>query len=368
MKPQNKVRMRDLAIRDEVLLEEYIDVFREVLTSGALILSPKNEELEELIRKITGSRYASVCSSASSGLYLALKALNIGPGDEVITTPMSWLVSSSAILQVGAVPVFVDVDENYNLNPAEVVRAINPSTKAVLVVHYYGRLAQIQDLQKLAQEHNLYLIEDCAQSFGVQKDKVFTGTFGDVGVFSFSPMKVVGGFGDAGAVVTKHKHIYERINVLRHCGTVDREVCISPESKHIMDSLHAALLIKILPTYEELIHHRRRLGLRYIEGLNDVVDCPNLGNETEHSSYDFPIKLKDRNALHSFLNGLGIESRVRHPLLISDQPVHKNSKKFPLVRAKQFVNEILCLPMHNNMQAHEVDIVIGAVRQFKLGR
>jgi dTDP-4-amino-4,6-dideoxygalactose transaminase len=359
-----KVRMRNLSILDSHSIKQFSDKFLQMITNGELIQGEEVEHFESELNFIVDSPFSVSCSSASSGLYLALKSLNLSPGDEVITTPLTWLVTASSILQVGATPVFVDVDEDYNLDPESIIRAINEKTKAILVVHYYGKLAQIEAIADIARKHDLVLIEDAAQAFGVKRNNIWAGTFGDLGVFSFSPMKVIGGLGDAGAIVTRSKSLYDRLLILRHCGTINKEYCISPESKHIMDAIHAGFLRLKLKSTEDIITRRRQMALRYIHNIGHLVKCPNMGNDFEHSAYDFPIQLRQRDELCEYLHRRNIEARIRHPLLVSDQEVHRNSVKMDLTNASKLVRETLCLPIHNNIEEWEVDYVCEAIKEF----
>lgn len=358
------VRMRDLSIQDREVQRELHDKLQAVLESGELILGSSVSELELQVSNLVASPHSISCSSASSGLYLALKSLGIGNGDEVVTTPMTWLVTGSAILQVGATPVFVDVDENYNMNPEEFSRAINKKTKAVLVVHYYGRLADIEQICAVASQHGIMVIEDSAQAFGLRRNGSYSGTFGDVGVYSFSPMKVIGGLGDNGLVVCKSQSIAERLKTLRHAGTVDKEWCISPEGKHLMDSLHASFLTSFINRMDETIQKRRNAALKYHSVLETLVTVPDLGENFEHSAYDYAIRLQNRDSLHNYLTLNGIESRIRHPYLVSEQPVHRKSISHSLTRAKKYVKEIICLPIHNNIREEEIEYVSLKIREW----
>jgi len=359
-----EIRMRDLSIKNLDIQQALHLALQEALDDGQFILGDRVERFETQVRDMLGISHAVSCSSASSGLYLALKALNIGPGDEVITTPLTWLVTGSAILQVGATPVFVDVDENYNISPPAIRSAITEKTKCILAVHYYGRMANVGEIAKIALEFKVYLIEDCAQAFGAIRNDIFAGLYGDIGVFSFSPMKVIGGLGDNGMIVCKSSEIAERIKMLRYAGTVNKEWCVSPEGKHLMDALHASFLSIVINETDATIARRRQLAFQYEERLRDLVIVPSLGLHREHTAYDYAIRVKNRDSLNDYLNSLGIESRVRHPYLVSDQPVHTASIVHDLTNARTYVGEILCLPMHNNLREAEVDSVAKAVKDW----
>jgi UDP-2-acetamido-2-deoxy-ribo-hexuluronate aminotransferase len=358
------VRMRDLSIRDSHISAELELVLSRILESGQFIQGEEVVKFESLLSRFVNSPRSISCASASSGLYLAMKSLEMTVSDEVITTPLSWLVTASAIILAGATPVFVDVDDNFNIDPQEVEKAITSKTRAILVVHYYGRVAQIKELQKIADEHHLVLIEDAAQVFGAEIDGQSVGTFGEIGVFSFSPMKVIGGLGDGGAVVTRNHYLADKIEVLRVCGTIDKEFCISPELKHTMDALHAAFLGKIIPYTKMLINRRRQMAMEYQKHLPKEVICPDLGSRFEHTAYDFPVRVSHRDALNNYLNANGVESRIRHPLLVSNQVVHEHSIKFPMVQAERMVAETLCLPIHNNITIHEILFVCKKISDF----
>lgn len=362
--PYSYVRMRNLSVSSPKRKEAIVEKLMELMDSGELIQGKYVEAFESQVQSLSNVEYGVSCSSASSGLYLALKSLDLKPGDEVITTPLTWLVTASAIIQAGAKVVFVDVDEDYNLDPSEVEKAINRNTRAILAVHYYGRMAQIEALAELAAAHNVLLIEDAAQAFGVSRNGRMAGSYGDLGIYSFSPMKVIGGMGDAGMVVTKHEKYSQRMKILRHCGTINKEYCVSPESKHIMDEIHAAFLHTIVPDFQQIIERRREIARYYSRVLPKGVKCPNLGEDVEHSAYDFPIQISQRDRLNDFLNESGVESRIRHPLLVSEQAVHINSIKRPLPRATHLVRTTLCLPIHNNIRHQEIDTVAELCNLF----
>jgi dTDP-4-amino-4,6-dideoxygalactose transaminase len=290
-------------------------------------------------------------------LYLALKALEIGPGDEVITTPMSWLVTSSAIFLAGASPVFVDVDHHYNLDPDCVEQAITRRTKAILPVHFYGRVAAMTEIMTIARKHGLRVIEDVAQAVGAELLGTPAGSFGDIGVLSFSPMKVVPSLGDAGAVICDDEAVADRVRSLRYCGTVHAEICIEPELKHTIDALQAAVIVQNLNRAGEIIESRRRLARRYLSRLGDVVACPDLGEERRHTMYDFTIRTPHRPRVIEHLISNRIETKVRHPILISDQPIYRHLPRPRLPNAEHFVQQILSLPMHQNLTDSDIDFV-----------
>jgi len=352
-----RVRLRDLSIHDEDERRQLHEILDRFLDHGMWIQGPEVQECEQFIAQFLNRRCCVGVSSASSGLYLALKALDIGPGDEVITTPMSWLVTSSAILLVGATPVFVDVDNNFNIDPQRIEQAITRRTRAILPVHFYGRVAAMTEIISIAKKHGLRVIEDVAQAVGADLQGIPAGSFGDIGVLSFSPMKVIPALGDAGAVVCDDELLAERLRSLRHCGTVHAEVCIEPELKHTLDALHAAVIVHNLQRVRQIIDTRQQLARHYIHRLKGSVICPDLGAERQHTVYDFTIRTQDRQRVIEHLISHRIETKVRHPILISDQPIYRHLAKPKLPNAEGLVREILCLPMHQNLTVDEVDFV-----------
>ena len=359
-----QVRLRDLRILAPHQQTEFHDTLQRLMEHGIFILGEEVAEFERDLGNFVGRKHSVGVASASSGLVLALKALGIGPGDEVITTPMSWLMTTNAILMVGATPVFADVDEHFNLDPLAVGELISKKTRAILPVHYYGRIANMYPLRDLANMHDLFLVEDAAQAAGASRDGVQAGNFGDVGVFSFSPMKVLAALGDAGAVVFDDDALLPLLQSLRRCGTVDDEICVTPESKHTIDALQAAFLRHQMGHLSEVLETRRKFAHRYAQQLSGYVTSPDLGDGTDHTFYDFTILADRRDGLLDFLRGNGIEVKIRHPILISDQPVCADAKTGELGRATDMTARMLCLPMHNNLTTDDVDKVCQVIADF----
>ena len=364
----NAIKMRDLSIPKKDF-GNYIKIIKRVMTHGNFILGPENQSFEDTLKNICKSNYAIGVSSCSAALYLSLKCLNLSKGDEIITTPMSWLVSSSAIVLAGGTPVFVDVDDDYNLDPNQLDEAYNHRTKAVLVVHFYGKIAQIELIHKFVKKNNIKLIEDCAQSFGTKYNNKVCGTFGDFGCYSFSPMKIIPSFGDAGAVVVNDKQYEQTLRSLKHCGTIDDlETAIYSELKHNLDPIHAAIANFNLLRCDELLKERRKIANIYLEELSDLNNngliLPKYNDEESHAWYDFTIRTRFRSKLMDYLKKYDIPTRIRHPVLISDQPGIPGKIIGELKNAKKFVKQITCLPIYNSMPLNNARIVSEKIRSF----
>ncbi len=361
-----KVRARNLTISESKILHNFKKVSERISKHGIFILGREVEKFENKLSKFLKIKNAIAVNSGTSAIYLALKCLDLKKGDEVITTPMSWLVSSTAIKIAGGKPIFADVDENFNLDPKSVIKKISKKTKVILVVHFYGKIAQIKKLKEIARKKNLLLIEDSAQAFGAKTSGKYAGTFGDIGTYSFSPMKVFGSFGNAGAVVFKNKKYLKKLKSLRTLGTVNREICETAELKFDIDPLHAAHISENFNVFEKLKRKRIDLAKRYHKNLSGhFSNLPKINKEYDHTFYDYTILVNDRSKVIKYLYKHGIEVKVRHPLLINQQPVFKKLKKTKLNKANNFVKKILSLPMHYNLTHSEIDYVCKKLIEFK---
>ena len=364
MKLLPKVRMRDLTIKNSKKKQALMNEFEKVISHGQLILGKEVSKFEKNICSFNDSKYCIGVASGSAALLLSLKAAGIGRGDEVITTPMSWLVTSTTIKMVGATPIFADVDTNYNLDPNKIQKLITKKTKAVMPVHFYGKIAQIDKIKKICEKNNLLLIEDVAQAFGTSLKNKKAGNFGDLAILSFGPMKVHGALGDAGAVIFNKKKYLKKLISLRQCGTINNEICIYPEIKHNLDALQAAFLNVNLSFYNQTKKKRFLIAEYYKKNLSKKFVCPEIENYNSHSFYDFTILVNDRDKLIKYLYKNKIEVKVRHPFLINEQPVFKDLPKYNLPRAKYYVKKILQLPIHDNITIKEADYVCKKLNSF----
>ncbi len=357
-----RVRFRDLSLPDDerVRLLEAIDA---LMRRGSFILGETVEEFEVEFARQCAQPHAIGVSDGTGALYLSLRALGVGPGDEVVTTPMSWVATGNAILALGATPVFADVADDYNIDPEAVEGAITPRTKAILPVHFYGRMARMDAIMDIASRHGVVVIEDASQAFGANLDGRPAGAFGDAGAFSLNPMKPLAALGEAGAVVTPHADVAERIRSLRYLGTINRETCVDPTLNFKIDTLQALVLLHRMRDVERVVAARNHVARRYSDGLADVVRVPAADDRGTSAYFDYTILAEDRDGLEAALLGEGIEVKVRHRLLLTQQP------GYPAVvgsvpRAEALVQGILSLPIHEKLTDDEIDIVIDGIRRF----
>ncbi len=358
------VRFLDLRVLDAHERGELTAVFDTMLLHGRIVLGPEVQRLEEQVAARCGRRYAVGVSSGTDALMLALKSLDIGPGDEVITTPLSWLATANAVAVVGATPIFADIGDDLNIDPASIEPLVNSRTKAILPVHYTGKVCRMPELTSIARRHDLHVVEDAAQAFDSEQDGRKAGSFGVLGCFSMNPMKIFAACGEAGMIVTDRQDLYDRLVSLRYHGTMQRETCVELAWNGRMDTLQAGVLSARLPRLDAIIEARARIADRYRRGLGTVVDCPVEGASARDVHYTFTIQAERRDELKAYLEERGVETKIQHPLLVPDQPVYAARPAAACPNARRLVSRILCIPAHEKLPDEQVDFVIGCVREF----
>jgi len=367
-----KVRMRDLSKKGANLKKEYRQVLERVLDHGILVKGEEIESVNNRLGQVSGKSFNHLLSCASSGLYLALQTLGVREGDEVITTPLSWLMTSSVIKMLGATPIYVDARDDYNMDLNGVEHAITSKTKAVLPVHYYGKVLDTSRLRSLCDEKGIYLVEDVAQAVGGSIGNEFAGSNAHISVLSFGPLKNISTLGDLGAVCTDSEEIFERIKVLSECGVVNNgEICLVPSLKHYPDALQAAFLSIALDQWKELLSKRIGMARYYTKHLIDLefITTPMDLGEYSHTYFDYTISAQNRDQLLYHLFKWGIEAKVRHPFAINEQPAFKDSNRLPhsseCKNAKRLTRNSLCIPIHYNLRKKDLDCVIDSLLKFK---
>ena len=324
------------------------EAIQDVIASGGFILGKQVSELETTLAEYVGVKHCVGCASGTDALVLALRALGIGDGDEVITTPFSWFATAEVIARVGATPVFADIQaDTFNLDPEQVRGAITPATKAIMPVSLYGQLSDMAALQAIADAHGLVLIEDGAQSFGATQDGRRSGSFGMVGCTGFYPTKVFSCYGDGGAIFTDSDELAEQFRWRRihgQRGPQDHAV-IGMNSR--LDTLQAAIMLAKFPSFDAELAARRQAAAAYSEGLKDVCTVPAVadGNEHAYGVYTMRVKTVMRCWPTCVPPGcrLGLLSACMH-----QQPVfeHLGYATGSMPMAEQASQEVMSLPMH----------------------
>lgn len=360
-----KVPFLDLAIKDADFRAELLDAVDGVLRHGRFIMGPEHDRFEDAIADYCGRRHCVGVGSGSDALYLTLRALDIGPGDEVITTPLTWVATTNAIVLTGATPVFVDIADDLNIDAGRIEAAVTERTKAILPVHFTGQMCDVDAIAAIAERHGLHLVEDAAQAFGAAYKDRKAGAFGVASCFSINPMKVFNGFGEAGAVTTDDAALADRLRALRYAGTINKEDCHWPSINGRLDTVQAAMLLKNLPRVAGKIEARRRVAARYRDRLDGAVVCPVEKPGHYHSYYSFTVLADHRDALRDHLANHGVETKVMHPILMPYHTAYKGRFDADIPNAEALVAKILCLPAHEDMTGEAVDYVAQCIKDFR---
>ena len=347
--------------------EEFEAAALRVLRSGWYILGKELEAFEEAYAAYTGAKYCVGLGNGLDALYLACRALGIGEGDEVIVQANTFIASVMGITMAGGTPVFVEPDEYYMIDTDRIEAAITPKTKAVMVVHLYGQSARMREVQAICKKHGLKLVEDCAQSHGSHWDGQMTGTFGDVGCFSFYPSKNLGAFGDGGAVITNDEGLRDRIRQLRFYGSSvryhNKEVGVNSR----LDEIQAALLSVRLPHMAELIEERKQLAAAYDAGIkNALIETPKIREGAEHVYHQYVIRCEKRDDLIEYLKEQGIDTIIHYPIPphLSEAYAYLGIPKGAFPIAEHYADTVLSIPMYNGMTGEEQERVIAALNAY----
>lgn len=360
------IPMVDLRAQYEALRPELEPAIAQSLAATQYILGPNVQALEAEVARYLGVQHAIGCASGTDALHLALAALGIGAGDEVITTPFTFVATAEAIHYVGAHPVFVDIDAHtFNIDPDAVAAAIGPRTKAILPVHLFGQPADMDRLGELARAHDLVLIEDCAQSFGATTPAGYTGSLGAAGAFSFFPSKNLGCCGDGGMVTTNDDAVAEHVRVLRNHGQTERYHYARVGYNSRLDELQAVVLRHKLPHVDGYNHERRRVAARYDAGLADLplaLPARDTGGST-HVFHQYTVLAEDRDHVMTVLRDAGIASAIYYPVPLHRQPAFAgDSSATALPVAERTAARCLSLPMFPELDDTRIDRICGVIR------
>lgn len=347
--------------------KEFEEKALEVLRSGWYVLGNEVKSFEEEFALFTGSRYCVGLASGLDALWIAFRVLGIGKGDEVIVQGNTYIASVMGITINGATPVFVEPDSYNNIDAARIEEKITSRTKAILVVHLYGQAADMKRITAIAQKYNLKLVEDCAQSHGAAFGGKMTGTFGDIGCFSFYPSKNLGAFGDAGAIVTDNAKIAEDIRVFRNYGSEKRYYNRVVGANSRLDEMQAGFLRIRLSHLDEVNRERKMICEKYQREIaNSKINLPKIRKDADHVWHQFVIHCKQRDELVSYLNERGIGTLIHYPIPphLSEAYQYLGYKEGALPITEQYAKEVLSLPLYNGMTTEEQEYVISAINQF----
>jgi dTDP-4-amino-4,6-dideoxygalactose transaminase len=362
----------DLQAQFAGIRAEVLAAVIKVLESQHFILGPEVEALEKEVARMVGCHSAIGCASGSDALLLALMALEIGPRDEVITTPFTFVATAGSIARLGARPVFVDIDsEDLNLDPGEVMKAVTPRTRAILPVHLFGLPADMDSILEIAHVHRVPVIEDAAQAIGARHRGKAVGGMGIAGCFSFFPSKNLGGAGDGGMITTSDPELADRLRVLRSHGSRNKYQYELLGINSRLDTLQAAILKAKLPHLGEWTAGRRRNAELYrrlfVEsGLDDIVRLPPLIQDRTHVYNQFVIRVPRRDELREFLRSSGIPSEIYYPypLHLQRSFSYLNCHKGQFPKAEAACGQVLALPVYPEMSDKQLQMVVSGIAKF----
>ncbi|WP_424246015.1 dTDP-4-amino-4 [Elusimicrobium posterum] len=369
--PEQAVPLFNLQAQHDSLKEEINAAAVKALNSMKWLLGPETEAFEKEFAQLMGTKYAISCSSGASAIQIALGALGIGHGDEVITTPFTFVATTTSVSLTGAKFVFADIDPvTYNIDPKDIERKITKKTKAILPVHLYGYPADMTEIMRIANQHDLKVIEDCAQSHLAECDGVLTGGIGHAGAFSFYPSKNLGACGDAGAITTNDEKVAEICKSLRHSGrSTGKTYEYDYEGSTLrMDEVQAAILRVKLRHLKKWTEDRAYVASLYAEGLKGlpVTLPPQAPNNWSQSFYVYTIRVEGRDALMEHLKKHNIGCAVYYPVPLYKQPVYKhlkiNEADFP--NSEKAALEVVSIPMFPEMTEQQVERVCSVIRSF----
>ncbi len=374
--PMKKIQMVDLVSQYEKIQEDVDQSVLEVIRSSAYINGPEVKNFQKELEEYLKVKHVIPCANGTDALQMAMMALGLKPGDEVITATFTFVATAEVIALLGLTPVLVDVDPNtFMLDPQEVEKAITPKTKAIVPVHLFGQCADMEAIMKIAKEHNLFVIEDTAQAIGA--DYTFAdgttakaGTMGDIGTTSFFPSKNLGCFGDGGAIFTQNDEYAEKLRVIANHGMTVRYYHDEIGVNSRLDSIQAAVLRKKLPHLDTYNASRKRAADFYSDAFaaSDKIKTPAKVKGSTHVFHQYTLKVDgvDRAALIEHLNGKGIPAMIYYPVPLHMQKAYQDDRytegQFPV--AEMLASQVISLPMHSELDDEQLMFITESFLEF----
>ncbi len=346
--------------------KEFNIAIKDVLDSGWYILGNKVSNFEKSFAEYIGCNYCIGVANGMEAIQIALLALNIGPGDEVITTSHTAVATVLAIKLSGAQPVFVDIDEYFCIDAKKIEEKINKKTKAIVPVHLYGQSVDIGKILNICKKYKIHLIEDCAQAHGATYKNKKVGSFGIINCFSFYPTKNLGAFGDGGAIITDDKKLYEKIIMLRNYGQKNRYEHEVVGLNSRLDEIQASILSIQLKYLENNNKKRRKIANIYYKNFKDIkeINLPKIRKNCLPVFHLFVIKAKDRDGLSAYLKTKGIPTLIHYPIPVHKQKCFKEFNDIELPVLEDSVKSILSLPIHPFLQKKEIEYVCKNIKNY----
>jgi len=369
----NKIKFLDLKLQYKSIKKEIDNTIKKVLDSSRFIGGIEVKNFEKEIANFCKVKYAISVNSGTDALFLSLKALGIDSGDEVITTPFTFISTAEVITNLGARPIFVDIEpKTFNIDSSKIEKAITKKTKAIIPVHLFGQIANIKEIIKIAKKHKLFVIEDAAQAIGTEYKNKKAGSFGDTGCFSFFPSKNLAAYGDGGMIVTNSKRVAERIRLLKNHGSSKKEkymnLILGTNSR--LDTIQAAILRIKLKHLDKWNRKRRENAKYYNKELKDVreITAPIIIPDQIHIFHQYTIRVnnKVRNKLIKYLNKNNVPTMIYYSLPLHLQPAFKylGHKKGDFPEAEKISKEVLSLPIYPELSRKEQLFIVKKVKDF----
>lgn len=353
-------------------LKENIDArIHKVLEHGAYINGPEVTELEKKLVEFTGAKAALACSNGTDALLIPLMALNIGPGDEVITTAFSFIATAETIVLAGATPVYVDIDpKTFNIDPKQVEKAITAKTKAIMPVSLFGQLPDMEALSAIAQKHGLHIIEDAAQSFGATYKGKRSCSLSIAAGTSFFPAKPLGAYGDGGAIFTNDEKLATSMKEIREHGSESRYYHTRLGMNARLDSIQCTVLVAKMERYPWEIEQRENVARRYLEGLSSIksadFNLPYVAPNHQSVWAQYTLTVKDRAGFAKKLQENGVPTSIHYPRIMPDQPwykAHANKCVGDLQHSRWAADHVISIPMYPDMKTSDQDYVIEQIKK-----
>jgi len=359
------ILFNDFSLETQLLKSEINTAIQKVLNSGWFILGKELETFESNFASYIGTRFCIGVASGTEAIALALMALNIGSGDEVITTNLTAFPTITGILQSGAKPVVVDILSSNGLIDFRKIQAkITPKTKAIVPVHLYGQSCNLSEIETIAQEHQLHFVEDCAQSTGATYKGMKCGSIGDCGTFSFYPTKNLGAYGDGGAVTTNDEAVYSKLKSLRNYGQTKRYHHETAGINSRLDEIQAAILNVKLNYLDHWNAERHQIARFYRQHLQ-TVECLKEEAYGKPVNHLFVVKSNHRDKLVEHLQNKGIQTFIHYPIPVNRQKAFLGQKAEILENSDKFADSILSLPIYPGLSKKNIDQIIQATNEFK---
>lgn len=363
-----KIPFVNLKLQYQSIKNEIDQAISKVINETSFIGGSQVAEFEKQFAEHYGVKHCISTANGTDSLYIIMKMLNIGAGDEVITTAYSWISSSETISQTGAKPVFVDIDDYFTIDADKIESSITSNTKAIIPVHIHGQMCAMDKIMEIADKYNLHVIEDCAQSHFSEFKGKRAGTMGIAGSFSFYPGKNLGAYGDAGCIITNDDDLARRFRMFANHGALKKHHHVIEGINSRLDGLQAAILLAKLPYILNWTENRRKNANLYHQYLANMskIEIPKIRLNTLHSFHLYVIKAERRDDLQRFLREKGIETAIHYPTALINLPCyqshHFNNEDYNVATTNQF--SILSLPMFPELLENDIRYICSCIKEF----